>query len=218
MNILNSSHNKMHLIDENKTNKQRVYFEKTIFKDKNIDQNFIKIFKVSPTGNNICQGYIYFYLNLIERKSNFIGLFVKPEYRNEGIAQLLISYWIRFCLDNGIYNLDTIKQQRKPFILYLLKKFKFELLNIKAYETSPHTINICKCESIKEKCLFFKNPKQRETFKNSKININDNYFILDSITENTEVLDQVLLSTLYVSKDDETAYTKSLKLIDGFKR
>jgi len=217
MNILNIPYNKMFLIDENKSTNQRVYFEKSFFSCTQTDQYFIKLCKKDSNNNYVCQGYIYFYLDFINRESNFIGLFVKPEYRNEGLAQLLISYWMKLCLENGIYDLNTIHRQRKPFILYLLKKFRFELLNSSEYITSPNTISICKDTEIGYKFLFFKNPKQAESFINGKIYKGDNHLILDSLTEKSEVLDQVLLSTIYNSEENNAAYQKSLTLIDRFK-
>lgn len=68
-----------------------------------------------------------------------------------------------------------------------------------------------------EKEFILKNPLQAATFKNSKILESDNYLILDSLNEDTEVLDQVLLSTSYVSRDNNEAYKRSLKMIDKFK-
>lgn len=217
MNIFNMPYDKKFLIDENSSIKQRVYFEKSLFSAKNIDQYFIKVYKPNCNGSYLCQGYIYFYLDLLKKESNFIGLYVNPEIRNQGLGQLLISYWVSFCLDNGIYDLNTIKKQRKPFIIYLLKKFKFELQNITQYETYPNTISICRSNLTNDKYLFFKNPIQAQTFKNGSINSGDNYHILDTLTEDTEVLDQVLLSNIYLSKEDDFAYTKSIKLIDTFK-
>lgn len=216
MNLFNMPYNKKILIYEKYEERERVYFEKVYFPHKSVDQYFIKLFKLNKSGTYLCDGYIYFYLDLVNKESNFIGLWVKPERRNEGLAQLLISYWVNLCLENGIYYLNTIHKQRKPFTLYLLKKFKFDLLNIKLYESSLNTINICKCLDNDVKCLYFKNPLQAETFKNSKILEGDNYLILDSLTEEIQVLDQVLLSTLYTLKDNNEAYKRSLNLIEKF--
>ena len=222
MNAIAMQYNKEFLIDENKTTKQRVYFTKTKFTpgdtNKQYDQYFIKIYEQTEKGSYKCQGYIYFYLDFLKRESRFIGMFVNPEYRNQGIAQLLVSYWITFCLDNGLYDLKTARKQRKPFLLYLLKKFKFDLLNINEYKTSPNTISICREGIALDKCLYFKNPIQAETFKQGKIKHGDNYIILDRLTADTEVLDEVLLSTLYVSHDENTAYVRAHNLIDCFQK
>lgn len=216
MNLFNMPYNKRYLIHEKYKERERVCFEKVYFPHKNVDQYFIKIFKLDKSGTYLCDGYIYFYLNLLNKESNFIGLWIKPERRNEGLAQVLISYWVNLCLENGIYNLNTIHKQRKPFTLYLLKKFKFDLLNIKLYESSSNTISICKFLDKDDKCLYFKNSLQAATFKNSKILESDNYLILDSLNEDTKVLNHILLSTLYTSKDNDEASKRSLKLIDKF--
>ena len=222
MNILNVPYDKEILIDENRDTKQKVYFSQTLFTPGNTSHcykhYFIKIYKQTEAGSYKCQGYIYFYLDFVKRDSKFIGIYVNPEYRNEGLAQLLISYWITICLDNGLYDLKTARKQRKPFILYLLKKFKFDLLNLKDYETSPHTISICREGVSPFKLLYFKNPRQAETFKKGKINSGDNYLILDSIGEETEILDQVLLSTPYISTAENTAYERSELLIKSFQK
>lgn len=217
MSYFNVPYNKKILLYEKTEDRERIYFEKAYFTHKNVDQYFIKIYKMDKFGTYLCDGYIYFYLDVLNKESNFIGLWVKPERRNEGLAQILISYWVNFCLENGLYNLNTIHKQRKPFTLYLLKKFKFDLLNNDLYESSSNTINICKLIDRDDKCLYFKNPLQAATFKNSKILESDNYLILDSINEDTQVLDQVLLSTSYISQDNDEAYKRSLSLIDKFK-
>ena len=49
----------------------------------------------------INQGYLYFYLHPENLSSQFIGIAVNEDYRNSGVASILISSWIQFCLDNG---------------------------------------------------------------------------------------------------------------------
>lgn len=182
------------------------------------DQYFIKILQISPNGNYLCQGYIYFYLDFLTRSSDFIGMYIKPEVRNSGLAQLLISYWVGICLDNGICDLKTIPKQRKPFILYLLKKFRFDLNDTSIYQTYPNVISICHDEFINGKCLYFQNSKQAETFRCGKINAGDNYVILEELTPSTVVLDKVILSTPYESTDESVMCSKAYKLIRGFKK
>ena len=112
-NFLNMPYNKPMLICENSITKQRIILEKSRFTQCETDQYFIKILQISPNGNYLCQGYIYFYLDFLTRSSDFIGMYIKPEVRNSGLAQLLISYWVGICLDNGICDLKTIPKQRK---------------------------------------------------------------------------------------------------------
>ena len=217
MDILKIPYDRPILISENKNTKQKIYLQKTKFTVANKDHYFLKLVKETEYGNHSCQGYIYFYLDLLNKKSDFIGVYVDNKYRNEGFAQLLISYWISFCLDNNIYDLKTIQKQRKPFILYLLKKFKFDLLNIESYEYNPNIISICKKDNDFNKYLLFKNQKQGQTFMQGSIKQGDNYFILDKFTDDITILDKVILSHTYLSKNDDEAYKKSLKLIDNFK-
>lgn len=215
-NFFNMPYDKPILICKNSITRQRICLEKSRFTQCDTDQYFIKILQTTPNGNYLCQGYIYFYLDFLMRSSDFIGMYIKPDARNLGLAQLLISYWIGICLDNGIYDLKTIPKQRKPFILYLLKKFKFDLNDTSKYQTYPNVISICHDEFINGKCLYFQNPKQSATFRCGKINAGDNYVILDELTSNTVVLDKVILSTPYESTDESVMCTKSHKLIRSF--
>lgn len=158
----------------------------------------------------LCQGYIYFYLDFEKRESKFIGTYVKPEYRNSKIASLLISSWILFCIENNFNCLGTNLKQRKPFLIYLLKNFDFEIENKSSYITSPYTIHICKEKNTDSKCLLFKNKKQATLFSNSNIMKEDNYKIIDSIGPNIQIIDDVLLSIPYQLKDKSKAYKKAL--------
>ena len=63
--------------------KQDLYFQKTFFKETGKTQYFIKSF-IKDNGSFTCQGYIYFYLNDDTKTSDFIGIFVKKEFRNSG--------------------------------------------------------------------------------------------------------------------------------------
>ena len=100
--------------------KQDLYFQKTYFKETGKTQYFIKSF-IKDNGSFTWQGYIYFYLNDDSKASDFIGVFVKKEFRNSGLASLLVASWIDFCFNNRYDFLGTNKTQRKPFLLYLLK-------------------------------------------------------------------------------------------------
>lgn len=201
---------------ENTDYNQRLYIEKSFCKQSNSEQYFIKIYKLE---NNIliCQGYIYFYVDKENKSSTYIGTRVKEEYRNKGIASLLTSSWIKFCLDNDIYNLNTNKKQRKPFLLYMLKTYSFELDDVDKYDTSRFNIHICKKEDEFTKYLLFDNMRQKETFMNGKIYLADNYQVLDQLNSGTQKLDTILLSNIYYVQDNEFAYDKSVKVIDRHK-
>ena len=139
------------------------------------------------------QGYLYFYLDYETKQSNFIGIKVEPEYRNLNIASFLIATWIDLCLNNG-YKLGVNEKQRKPFLLYLLKTFGFEILNTSLYETRPDVITCCRSldYSNKSKMLFFKDPKHEENFLKTNIIKEDNYQIIHS-TNGIIRLDNIIL-------------------------
>ena len=199
-------------------NEQRLYLEKTFFKVKGTDQYFIKCYLMTNSGKMICQGFIYFYLDFINCTSEYIETLVKPEYRNSGIASLLTASWIKLCLENGIYNLGTIKKQRKPFLLYLLKTYSFELQDTNVYKRSNNSIHICKKQNDLTKYLLFDNPSQKLTFKGSSILKGDNYLILDSLDQRTMILDSVMLSNRYFLQDENKAYNKAVKTYSLFKK
>ena len=217
--IKNIPYNKMILIDEYYYNelKLNLYLEKSYFKANGLDQYFLKLIVKNLNGSLSCIAYIYFYLDFDKNESKFIGIYTKTEYRNNGFASLLISNWIKFCLDNGIYNLETNKKQRKPFLLYLLKTFYFELRNKDAYKKSGSNIDICSKTDDYNKYLLFQNEKQKKNFINGNIYQGDNYHILDFLDEDTRILDTVLLSHPYIIQDDNAAYSRSLKKIDSKK-
>lgn len=187
---------------------QSLYFQKTLFKANEKIQYFIKSF-ISDNGTFVCQGYIYFYLNFESKTSDFIGVYVKDEYRNSGLASLLVASWIDFCLNNGFDFLGTNKKQRKPFLLYLLKTYGFEIIDETIYETSPYTIHICKSDFDNTKYLLFKSEKTQNYFMQGKIAKEDNYFAISQLQPGMSYLDSVLLSQLYNLKNYTRAQDKS---------
>lgn len=112
-------YNKRSLLYENFS--QQVFIEKSFFEQLGVDQYFIKLFTKNNRGDFINLGYLYFGLDFEENTSYFIGMYVKPEFRSNGLSTLLISIWIQVCLENGFYDLETISNQRKPFTIYALK-------------------------------------------------------------------------------------------------
>lgn len=194
-------------------NIERLYLKKTHSKAENKDYYFLNLYTITPNGEMLCQGYMYFGLNVPKNQAKFIGVYVRPEYRSQGYASLLIAEWIKLCLDSDIYDLKVNKKQRKPFILYLLKKYEFELANINEYNTSPYVIHICRDLSSNFKYLLFDSEKQKEGFSNGKIMRYDDYHIIEQLTDGIEEVDKVLLSRPHILTDENQAYVKSLKYI-----
>ncbi len=190
-----------------------IRLEKSFFRSLGVDQYFIKYYKLEKDSlTNL--GYIYFYLDKEKKISTYIGSFVKPEARSNGLASTLVSYWIKFCFDNGFYDLTTIKSQRKPFLIYILKRFSFDIKDANDYLLSDSNIHICIRPNDKTKYLVFENAKQAITFQEGKIYKNDNYQILSPDTKDIVKLDTVLLSKVHEIKDTENAYLKAEKKID----
>ena len=183
----------------------------------NLSRYFIQIYKDKLDGEfpRLC-AYIYFYLDFETKETKYIGTGVNPEYRNKGFASLLASLWTWICMDNNFYEYVTNKKQRKPFLIYLLKLYGFEINDIMDYETSRNTIFICRDSLSKDKCLYFKDTNEAKNFSKSNIAKHDNYRILSSLDgEDIEVLDRVILTTPYQLQDFAKAYTRSRKKLES---
>jgi len=174
-----------------------------------LSRYYIQIYKDKIDGDypTLC-AYIYFYLNFEMKETKYIGTWVDPECRNKGFASLLTSLWTWICMDNNFYEYVTNRKQRKPFLLYLLKLYGFEINDVMKYDKSKGTILICRDLSSKDKCIYFKDEQLAKGFARSKIFKSDNYQILNSL-DNAEILDKILLSTPYHLQDCEKAYTRS---------
>lgn len=143
---------------------------------------------------SVRQGYLYFYVNPDTKTSNFIGCKVREEYRHLGIATFLIANWIKISIQNGYTKLGTNLEQKKPFILYMLKKYGFEISDPSFYDTRSDIVYICEeVDKLRgEKLLLFKNSTHERIFRNSKIYREDNYSITRS-GKNLKVIDKILL-------------------------
>lgn len=138
------------------------------------------------------QGYLYFYLDPINRTSSFIGTKVLDKYQGLNISSLLVSVWIDLCLNNGIDFLSSNEKQRKPFLIYLLKKFGFEIFDKNLYETSNDVISICRRDYDKSKLLLFKNDMHEKVFKGTNVFNTGNYEIIHSF-DGVEHLDDIIM-------------------------
>lgn len=145
-------------------------------------------------GKLVNQGYIYFYLDPKTKTSNFIGVKVNEEFRGLNIGSFLIASWIDLCLNNGYNFLGVHETQRKPFLLFLLKTYGFEIWDITLYHTRPDVISICKSfdASDRRKFLLFRDPKHEKAFAGTNICKTDNYEIVHD-PRSVIILDNVLL-------------------------
>ena len=162
---------------------------------------------VNQNGVRKCIGYIYFTISRDLHNSCFIGTYVSPEYRGWGVASFLVSQWINFCFNESLYFLGANKKQRKPFLLYLLKTFGFEILDPSYYDRCDETISICKRADSSKKLLLFKSPSEEAKFMKSPIAKSDNY---DTVSPNEDyiILDRVLPVRKYNIEDSGKASNK----------
>lgn len=169
-----------------------IYLKKAV--DSTDDDKYYLDVRTIINGQEIQQAFLYFYLDISNRTSRFIGIAVKNEYRNMNIASLLVSLWIDFCFNNGIEEIKLATRQRKPFILYLLKTYGFEVADISLYDTRDDVITICrkKDDDRNHKGLLFKDPMHEAIFKKTNVFKADNYLILDSL-DNAIKLDNIIL-------------------------
>lgn len=188
----------------------RIYFSK------HSSSNDIPRFYFSFYEQNCLIAYIYFYLIGKKSQSELIGLYVDEKKRNQGYAKLLIATWISFCLNHSIEIIQTTERQRKPFILYLLKMFFFDLRDECEKKRDRRGIDICKMEDSFLKYLHFHDINQEIGFRNSHIMKEDNYQILsevDLLKKQVQVLDTVLLHKSYSSYDNEKSYMKAKTIL-----
>lgn len=218
---------------DNQNHYLRLTLSKSFFTALNKDQYFLKIYTYSCNGNFTCEGYIYFYLDDLDNKSIFIGAYVKPEFRGQGISSYLIASWINICVNEGYTKLVTNKSQKKPFLLYLLKTFGFEIDNVNQYGVCFDNIFIYRnYNDSGNKYVLFKSPFHAKMFENSTIYKSDNYVILNpehpqmSLEElkkisdlpelisdpSLQFLDQILLSRKYTLQDEHKACQRVLKI------
>lgn len=143
-------------------------------------------------GVEIIQGYLYFYIDYGTKTSEFIGIKVHENFRDLNISSLLVSLWIDLCLNNGIDFLGSNKRQRKPFLIYLLKTYGFDILDKSLYEKSKDVISICRRGEDTSKLLLFRDSKHERNFKQTNIFVTDNYEIITSL-DGVSHLDDIIM-------------------------
>lgn len=190
---------------------QRISIYKA-FSVSNPDYYYLRL-KMIRKEEIVTQGYIYFYLDFDKKISEFIGLAVAEEFRGNHLSMLLLSTYVSFCLEQGFDKMETIQKQKKPFLLHLLKKFRFDLENIDLYNKEKEfIISLCQRQLDPTKYLYFSNKKYEKQFCQSKIMQSDNYQILENPTLDIPIIDDVLLCKKYNLKDPESAYHKAQKV------
>lgn len=198
-------------------NIQNLYLVKTLNYATNQESYYLKIYSKLQNGVEYLKGYLYFFVIHKENKSKYVGTFIEPNSRNSGLSSLLTATWIKLCLDNKLEILITNRKQEKPFLLYLLKKYYFEIENPDLYSKHENTIYICKNTIDNKKLLYFNNEIVKNTFLRSKSYLKDNYVVIDSLAPNISVLDKVMLNKVYCLTDNENGYRKALKVYKNFK-
>jgi len=205
---------------------QDLYLRKSANDTSNRPKFYISVIS-NINGNLVQQGYLYFYLDYEKKASYFIGMKVKEEFRNLNIGSFLIASWIDLCLNNGYDFLGVHETQRKPFLLYLLKTYGFEIFDKSLYDTRQDVISICRSfePNDKRKFLLFKNPKHESIFVRTNIFKMDNYEIIHN-QNNVIHLDDVILPLQnrrrnpisYELLDQEQAKTKVKTIITCHRR
>lgn len=197
--------------DKLKTPTQNITLSRYLCESDKCDRYYLRV-NIIENGKSLNQGYLYFYLEPTTHESKFVGASIKDEYRNSGLCSLLISSWIDLTLNDGFINLSTNPKQKKPFLLYLLKKYAFEVTNLNTYLTSDKVVYICKKHNdYNHKYISFKSIQEERRFKTSNIMKTDNYEIVNRDDEAVEILDSVALYTPYYLQSQEKAYQKALK-------
>lgn len=205
---------------------QDLYLKKSVMDESNRPKFFLSVFS-KINGELVQQGYLYFFLDYETKASYFIGVKVFEEYRNLNIGSFLVASWIDLCMNHGYNFLGVNEKQRKPFLLYLLKTYGFEILDKSLYSTRPDVISICRNENLldKSKMLLFKDQKHEKVFIGTNIYKSDNYKIIHN-QGGVIVLDNVILPLQsrtrnqvdYALRDQIMAEIKTETVISKHKR
>lgn len=205
---------------------QDLYIKRSLDDGSNKTKIYLSAF-TRQNGEIIQQGFLYFYLDEELMSSDFIGIKVEEQYRNLNIASFLVASWIDLCKNNGYEFLGANEKQRKPFLLYLLKTYGFEIFDKSLYDTRPDVITICRSTDMldKRKFLLFRDPKHEKVFMGTNVYKTDNYEIAHS-GDGLILLDKVLLplqnsrksKTKYELWDEIKAELKANEVINRHKR
>lgn len=205
---------------------QSLYLKRAVDDGSHKPKFYISVISII-NGEPRIQGYLYFYLDFEEKRSNFIGMAVNPEYRNLDIASLLLASWIDLCKNNGVETFGVNHKQKKPFLIYLLKKYGFEVSDLKLYKKSPDVITLYRSPDCADtsKVLMFKTLHHEEEFIRTNIYKTDNYKIIHTPSYYMK-LDRIILPfqsiTLspvnYELRDEHLALEKTSEVITKHKK
>ncbi len=203
---------------------QDLYLKKANIKEEN--RVYLSAFGV-VNGELERQGYLYFTVDFEKKVSQFIGVFVDEKYRNLHIASFLVASWIDLCWNQGLDFLGVNHNQRKPFLLYLLKTYGFEVFDLSLYQTRKDVITICRSKELedKQKYLLFKDEKHEKAFLNTNVYQTDNYEVIHN-PMNHILLDQVIMplqnrnrkEVYYELLKEELANTKIKNTIESHQK
>ena len=182
----------------------------------NLDIYVIRLLRLkSGNQKDVVVGYLYFSYNEVKKESLFYGLKVRDSFRNKGISNYLIARWTEICINNDIENLYTISKQRKPILIYSLKKISFELKDTSLYNQG-HNIIVCKNIFNNKKGFYFENGKDREAFVTSTINKETPHFIIPIMSDKYEQIATLLLENPYFAQDLDMISCFSDETIETF--
>ncbi|MBQ9319105.1 MAG: hypothetical protein IJR82_05685 [Bacilli bacterium] len=190
--------------------------EKTRDKEQNLDIYVIRLLRLK-NGNQKDEivGFLYFSYDKTEKKSAFYGIKVRDSFRNKGISNYFIARWADICIQNDVENLYTISKQRKPILIYSLKKISFELEDTSLYNQG-HNIVVCKNVFNNKKGLYFENDNDRQAFASSTINKETPHFIIPKLSDKYEQLATLLLENPYFAQDLNLISNFSEETIETF--
>ena len=172
---------------------QTLFIKKSVDDGSGKDKYYLQLYSII-NGVPTMQGFLYFYLDIKNSACYFIGMKVPEEYRNLNIGSLLVSAWIDFCLNYNIDYIGVNHKQNKPFLLYMLKTYGFDVFDLSQYKTRKDVISICRSVDFDDitKYLMFKDEHHQKNFMQTNSFKMDNYEVLDDMIGCFE-LDQVIL-------------------------
>jgi hypothetical protein len=169
-------------VEDLKTGKTSDIFTKAM-NNKGIDKKHMTMLKHEGT----TLGYVYYTSNEKKSESSFMGVEVIKDNRDMSLSNALFEIYFRICEENNVEILKT-KNQRKPFTIYLLKKWGYEYhRDVSHIDILPKTNNKLR--------IRFNNDEQRNRFMNTRLYRSGQYEIVQNSVE--EAIETVILNRGY---------------------